>query len=61
MMQGVNGEPLRYSGFTDAVTKIAQRERVRGFYHGLVPSYLKVVPTTSITFYTYELCKKYFI
>jgi hypothetical protein len=54
------GEARQYSGMRDAVVQIAKREGVAGFYRGILPSYLKVVPTTSITFYTYETCKKLF-
>jgi solute carrier family 25 phosphate transporter 23/24/25/41 len=32
-------------------------EGIRGFYRGMIPNYLKVVPSISITFLVYEWMK----
>lgn len=34
-------------------------EGIRGFYKGIVPSALRVLPGTGITFLIYENCTKY--
>lgn len=35
-----------------------QKERLRGFYKGLFPNLLKVIPSASITYLVYEAMKK---
>jgi solute carrier family 25 phosphate transporter 23/24/25/41 len=37
--------------------QILQKEGPRGFYRGIVPEYLKVVPSVGIAFMTYEVLK----
>jgi len=44
----------KYQGATDCVTKIYRLEGYRGFYKGLSPNLLRVVPATMITFLVYE-------
>jgi solute carrier family 25 phosphate transporter 23/24/25/41 len=43
---------------TDCFRRTLQREGFSGFYKGLVPNLLKVVPAASITYLVYETMKK---
>ncbi|KAI9216616.1 mitochondrial carrier domain-containing protein, partial [Blastocladiella britannica] len=52
--QGSAGHPERYSGAMDVVRKTYQRESLRGFYKGLAPSLIKVIPAASISYACYE-------
>lgn len=47
-----------YKGVTDAFVRIYREEGVRAFYRGLVPNFLKVVPSISISFFVYEQMKQ---
>jgi len=47
-----------YLGMTDAFIKIWRHEGFRGFYRGLIPNYLKVVPAVATSFFVFEECKK---
>ncbi|XP_061337622.1 calcium-dependent mitochondrial ATP-magnesium/phosphate carrier protein 2-like isoform X2 [Gastrolobium bilobum] len=47
-----------YKGMNDAFWKTFQHEGFRGFYKGLLPNLLKVVPAASITYMVYESMKK---
>uniref|UniRef100_A0A804P3E6 EF-hand domain-containing protein n=1 Tax=Zea mays TaxID=4577 RepID=A0A804P3E6_MAIZE len=47
-----------YRGMTDCFRITLRREGVSGFYKGLVPNLLKVVPAASITYLVYETMKK---
>ena len=44
----------KYSGSLDCISKILKLEGVKGFYKGLSPNLLRVVPATMITFVVYE-------
>ena len=44
----------KYSGSLDCISKILKQEGVKGFYKGLSPNLLRVVPATMITFVVYE-------
>ena len=44
----------RYSGSLDCIKKIYLLEGLRGFYKGLSPNLLRVVPATMLTFVVYE-------
>ena len=58
MMQGVGGDKHRaYNGLLDACVKIAKTEGTAGFFRGLIPCYLKVIPSSAISWGTIELCK----
>lgn len=60
-MQGFMGEDApRYTGMTDAFKKIYAAEGIVGFYRGLIPNYVKVVPAIAVSFYIYEELKIYF-
>uniref|UniRef100_A0A164W3N3 EF-hand domain-containing protein n=1 Tax=Daucus carota subsp. sativus TaxID=79200 RepID=A0A164W3N3_DAUCS len=47
-----------YSGMSDVFKRTLQHEGLRGFYKGLFPNLLKVVPSASITYMVYEAMKK---
>jgi len=47
-----------YRGMTDCFRRTLRHEGVSGFYKGLVPNLLKVVPAASITYLVYETMKK---
>lgn len=48
-----------YRGTVDAFTTIARTEGLRGFYKGMVPNAVKVVPNNAIRFLVYEMLKSY--
>eukprot|EP00124_Ichthyophonus_hoferi_P002882 Ihof_evm2s219 gene=Ihof_evmTU2s219 len=56
-MKGIPGSSFHYSTTLDALITIINLEGVRGLYKGLVANYLKVIPSVSISFVTYEMCK----
>ena len=43
------------------MTRIWRNEGIRGFYRGLLPNIIKVVPAVSISYVVYEKMKKYLI
>ncbi|XP_037664423.1 calcium-binding mitochondrial carrier protein SCaMC-1-like [Choloepus didactylus] len=45
----------QYSGMLDCVRKIWKHERVRGFYKGLVPDFLAVIPYAGVDITIYEM------
>ncbi|KAF5182717.1 Mitochondrial carrier protein coac2 [Thalictrum thalictroides] len=47
-----------YKGMSDVFWKTLQHEGFRGFYKGIFPNMLKVVPSASITYMVYEAMKK---
>lgn len=47
-----------YKGMSDVFWRTIQHEGYRGFYKGLFPNLLKVVPAASITYLVYEAMKK---
>ncbi|KAE9604220.1 putative mitochondrial carrier protein [Lupinus albus] len=47
-----------YKGMSDAFWRTFQHEGFKGFYKGLFPNLLKVVPAASITYMVYESMKK---
>uniref|UniRef100_A0A0D9YNW4 EF-hand domain-containing protein n=2 Tax=Oryza TaxID=4527 RepID=A0A0D9YNW4_9ORYZ len=55
--QRANSEAA-YRGMSDVFWKTLQHEGISGFYKGLVPNLLKVVPAASITYLVYETMKK---
>jgi len=60
MLDGMGSQARRYNGLWDAISQIKRNEGVRGFFRGLVPCYLKVVPSTAISWTTIEACKSLF-
>ena len=47
-----------YRGMSDVFMRTYQKEGARGFYKGLFPNLLKVIPAASITYMVYEAMKK---
>lgn len=47
-----------YNGMADVFRRTFQCEGLRGFYKGIFPNLLKVVPSASITYLVYESMKK---
>ncbi|PKU70652.1 calcium-binding mitochondrial carrier protein SCaMC-1-like [Dendrobium catenatum] len=47
-----------YKGMSDVFWRTFQHEGISGFYKGLFPNLLKVVPSASITYLVYETMKK---
>lgn len=43
-----------YKGSRDAVTQLWRHEGIKGFYKGLAPNLLRVMPSTCVTFLVYE-------
>ena len=50
-------EPKTYRGLFDAARVIARQEGVRGFYAGLTPTIVEIVPYIAFIFGTYETAK----
>ncbi|CAN1790651.1 Calcium-dependent mitochondrial ATP-magnesium/phosphate carrier protein 2 [Linum perenne] len=48
-----------YKGMCDVFFRTLEKEGYRGFYKGLFPNLLKVVPAASITYMVYEAMKKH--
>ena len=49
-----------YSSVFNAFTTVAKNEGVHGFYRGIVPNALKVLPNNAIRFMVYDKLKSYF-
>jgi len=47
-----------YKGMSDCFRRTFQHEGFSGFYKGIFPNLLKVVPSASITYLVYETMKK---
>jgi len=58
-LTGEQGNP-HYKGIFDCLRYTYQTYGIKGFYRGLVPCYMKMVPASALCFATVELCKKYF-
>jgi len=58
-MQGFNSDHPTYLSTWDCIKKTYKTYSIAGFYKGLIPNYLKVVPSISITFVVYENVKKW--
>ncbi|SCV73638.1 BQ2448_6068 [Microbotryum intermedium] len=56
--QGTPAHPQTYTGVCDAARKCYQREGWRGFYKGLTPTLVKVVPAVAISYAVYDASKK---
>ena len=46
-----------YSGYKDAIRKIWIRDGIRGFYRGVIPHFLTVIPGASISLASYDTAK----
>ena len=49
-----------YSGARDVVRQVLRKEGLAGFYKGLGPNMLRVMPSTWVTFIVYEKTKFHF-
>lgn len=49
-----------YKGVIDCAKKVVQAEGFLGFYKGLAPSVIRVLPGTCITFLVYENLTQWF-
>ena len=59
-LQGMKGVDLpKYSGTVDCVRVMLREEGVKGLYKGMIPCFLKVVPSMAISFTVYETLRKY--
>ncbi|KAI7896446.1 mitochondrial carrier domain-containing protein [Mucor mucedo] len=56
--QGTSGHPRIYKSPWEAVEVTFKSDGLRGFYKGLGPTLLKVVPAVSISYVTYEWSKR---
>jgi len=56
----VNPGQGSYSGTADAIVKIFKFEGLAGFYKGIIPNILRVLPATCITFVAYESISAWF-
>lgn len=48
----------KYDNLNDAIKKIYKGEGVRGFYRGLLPMYIKIIPVSAIQFWCLDTGKK---
>ncbi|KAG7567738.1 Mitochondrial substrate/solute carrier [Arabidopsis thaliana x Arabidopsis arenosa] len=58
MQVGAVGGRVVYRNMLHALIRILEQEGVAGWYRGLGPSCLKLVPAAGISFMCYEACKK---
>ena len=49
----------KYKGAWDVMRKVARREGIQGFYKGMGPNIVRVLPSTCVTFLVYENVKFY--
>lgn len=54
LQQRMDARALQYTGVADVIRKTLQREGLGGFYKGLVPNVLRVMPQSALTFLVYE-------
>ena len=55
--QGTAIDPQTYTGMWDVTVKTYKGEGIRGFFRGVTPNLLKVVPAVSITYVVYDNSK----
>jgi len=53
----IPGKQRLYEGYADVIKKIWLRDGARGFFRGIYPHYLTVIPIVSISFGSYDLLK----
>jgi len=54
LQQRMETRALKYSGVVDVLRMTLAREGLRGFYKGLLPNVLRVMPQSALTFLVYE-------
>lgn len=59
LQQRMEGRAIAYTGVFDVVGKTMQREGVAGFYKGVVPNVLRVMPQSALNFLVYESILNY--
>jgi solute carrier family 25 folate transporter 32 len=50
---------VRYLGVMDVIKRLFQMTGLRGFYRGLLPNVIRVLPGTCVTFAVYETLSKW--
>lgn len=50
--------PRHTQRFVGTTALILQTEGVRGFYVGLLPNVMQVLPNAALSYYTYDLLKQ---
>lgn len=58
--QGTPSHPTYYNGAFDVVRKTYSKEGIVGFYRGLAPTLMKVLPAVGISYTVYEHSKREF-
>lgn len=53
----MSGMGYQYKGIADAIRTIFMKEGVRGFYKGLVPNLIKVLPSMASSWASFELVR----
>jgi hypothetical protein len=56
-MQGKGGRPVEFSNMFDGLYKLGSTEGMRALYRGLKPACFEKIPSTAMTFFTYEFLK----
>ena len=59
-MQNFRDKACVYRGFVDCARQTFAHEGLLGFYKGILPSYLRGIPTVAITYVTFERAKRFF-
>lgn len=58
--QGTVAHPRTYTGMLDCAQQTMRQDGFRGFFRGIVPNLVKVVPACAITYVVYEQSKRVF-
>mmetsp|Transcript_10356 Transcript_10356/g.14203 ORF Transcript_10356/g.14203 Transcript_10356/m.14203 type:complete len:317 (+) Transcript_10356:86-1036(+) len=51
------GQDIQYASYLDCIRKIYLKDGVKGFYRGIIPHYLAVIPVVSLSLGSYDLLK----
>jgi hypothetical protein len=60
LMNQPHGQPKKYTGFVDCVTKILKNKGIGGFYAGFFPIWARFAPTTCLQLVIFEQLKPIF-
>ena len=55
-MRGVQSNAFKKLGST--IVSLAEEEGIRGFYAGILPNMLQVLPNAALSYYAYETFKR---
>lgn len=58
--QGMEGRPILYHGIVDCFRRTVRDEGLRGLYRGIVPGFMKSIPSCMIAFTVYDRSKTFF-